>query len=89
MLYIHVMYDYKIMTLTLKHFCPISFLQSFFRLERDVKRNYGPVNATDSLRTPLCILLSFGRAFGSANRKDQKFRSEIGQCSVSVMFTHA
>ena len=51
-------------------------------------RNYGPVNATDSLRTPLCILLSFGRAFGSANRKDQKFRSEIGQCSVSVMFTH-
>ena len=31
------------------HFCPIRFLQSFFRLERDVKRDQGPVNATDSL----------------------------------------
>jgi hypothetical protein len=35
-------------------------------MERDVKRDQGPVNATDSLATPSCVLLSFGRAFGSA-----------------------
>ena len=56
-------YMYTCMT---RHFCTIRFLQSFFRLERDVKRDQGPVNATDSLHTPLCILVSFGRAFGSA-----------------------
>ena len=33
-------------------------LSSIFRLERDVKRDQGSVNATDSLHTPSCVLLS-------------------------------
>ena len=63
------MYRYRYYGYGYVHFYPIRFLQSsIFRLERerDVKRGQGPVNATDPLRAPLCVFLSFGRAFGSA-----------------------
>ena len=45
--------------------CDYVFNLSFVWKETS-RRDQGPVNATDSLHTPLFILLSFGRAFGSA-----------------------
>ena len=64
----HLHVQVQVLRLRVRTFLPNPLSSIFNRLERerDVKRGQGPVNATDSLRAPLCVFLSFGRAFGSA-----------------------
>ena len=50
------------------HFPPISLLQSFLWWKEGL-HDQVPVTATASLQTPLCNLLSYGRAFGSVAKR--------------------